>query len=264
VLIAWSAVNAASGQVAATPPAPPARQDTTQHDTTRFDSVLIVERTADRPGRERVVRALASRKIELRGEDLTAHEIARRFAIASGETVNFVVISKVEHEDLPTTSLDLPALPVLSAMGVVQRMTGLRFVYRSGLVQLKPADEVRELAVLRMYDVTAAVAPLRDRPGPKLSLATPGDEDPPEPADTDKTLSGFTIERLLEMIQNNVAPDSWETPGVTLSTLGGVLLVRQSEQNHRKIALFLIKLGVLTPSVDRRTSRVRSAERRRR
>ncbi len=212
------------------------------------DEIVLVERAADRAGRDRLLRSMSKLRVDLRGEDLPLEQVAKLFRAATNQKVNFAVMSKtVEAADRPKVTIDLRGHPMVPAIGVVSKLTDWKFVYRSGLVQIKPKDEVQELAVLRLYNVTAAVAPLRDRPGPKLSLRAPGEEEEvDEPEETDKTLSGFTIDKIQEFVQNQVDPDSWDRPGVTLSEWNGVLMIRQTERNHAKIAKLLVKLGVMS------------------
>lgn len=210
------------------------------------DEILLIERSADRAGRDRLVQTFRKLRMDLRGEDLTAAELAMRLRAATDAKVNFIVSSKKGAIELPTTTFDLRKHPMLSVMATVARATPLRFVYRAGLVQLKPSDEVRELTVLRMYDLTAATARLRDRPGPKLSLRVPDEEVPEaEPDDSGKTLSGFSIDRVQELLQAHVDAASWDRPGVAMHAWNGVLIVRQTERNHAEIRALLREFGVI-------------------
>jgi len=211
------------------------------------DEILLIERSQDRAGRDRAVRLFRQKRIDIRADGMPAAELAGLLRIAADDKLNFIVQTKGTVEpDWPALVVDLRRHPMLSAMAVVESATDLRFVYRDGLVLLKPKDEVKELRVLHIYDLRAAVAPLRDHPGPTLGLTPRGtDFVEPEPEDTGKTLSGWTLEQVQDLVRTHVDPDSWDAEGVSMAeSQQGALLIRQTEQNHRKIQDLLETLGV--------------------
>lgn len=224
--------------------------------TAQADEILRIERASDRAARDRVVKQLAKHRIDLRGEELSIRAVAKHLRAATDDKVNFVPMRKSTDTKWPTVTLDLKQRSLLQAMGVVSRMTKLRFVYRAGLIQIKPADEVIELAVLRMYDLSAAVIPVKNKPGPILGLRVPGeDREPEEPAETGDTLSGLTLDRIESLLQERVDPDSWDRPGVSIRSWNGVLMIRQTAQNHVRVEALLHRLGVITRPTPKKTNR---------
>lgn len=211
------------------------------------DEILLVERAIDRAGRDRLLRELRSKVMDLNAEDMTAKEFAIYMEIAADHKVNFIVMAReTAVEELPTISLSVSKLNLVSMMAIVARLTDLRFVYTSGVVLIKPKDEVREQRILRVYDLRAATAPLRDFPGPRLEIRTGRSEfEEFDEQDTGKTISGFNIDDIEQFVRQHVAPKSWDQEGISMSASRGVLLVRQSARNHAAIARFLITLGVI-------------------
>lgn len=220
------------------------------------EGVLVIERATDRAGRDRVAQLLRASPFRLQAEALPLGRLKRILTASTGDKVNFAVVTATPTDELPTVTIDLPPTTVWSGLSAIAATTGMRFVYRDGLVIIKPADEVREVRDLVVYNVRAAVAMIRDKPGPRLALRAPGEEEPfleePEP----KPISGFTIDRIEQLVTEHVDPDSWEVEGTTIRAWNGVLFIRQTPANHRRIRAFLATLGVMPAPVQVRPRRV--------
>jgi hypothetical protein len=211
------------------------------------DQVLLIEKSKDRARRDRIARLMQQRRMDVRAESMSAKELAKLLAIAMNDELNFAVFAKDPKDpEWPELGIDLRHATILNVLGVVQSATDLRFVYRDGIVLLKPKDEVNELKVLRVYRLGHAVAPLRDHPGPRLGLGGVESFDDVE-ADDSKTLSGFTLETLEDLVRRHVEPDSWDGDGVSISTMNRNLLIRQTERVHAKIGRMFHRLGIWSP-----------------
>ena len=163
--------------------------------------------------------------------------------------------AKVDKVTAPL-DLELKAATPWTVMAVVQQTTGLRFVWRSGVVFLVAKEEVRPLVTLVLYDLRALCAPLKSFPGPRLGLVPGGTEAefPPE-EDSGTTVSGFTAELIERLIKENVTPEAWATDTVSLTNQNGLFLVRHTPQGHREIARLLDQLGLVPLPVVRRGRR---------
>ena len=219
------------------------------------DDVLAVERAQDLRGRDAASALLRSIRTDWRLREITPKDLCRLLTIATGDKVAFLAAAK---GDAATVSLDLElksATP-LTVMAVVQHTTGLRFVWRSGVVFLVAKDEVRPLVLLVLYDLRAQCAPLKSFPGPRLGLVPGGTEAvfPPE-EDSGTTVSGLTAELIERLIKENVTPEVWATDTVSLTNQNGLFLVRHTPQGHREIARLLDQLGLVPLPVVRRGRR---------
>ncbi len=211
------------------------------------DDVLAVERREDVRGRDASIALLRSIRVDWRMREITPKEFCRQLSAATGDKVTFLFAAKGEAAATPSFDLELRTATPLAAMAVVQHMTGLRFVWRSGVVFLVGKDEVRPSTYLRLYDLRPQCAPLKSFPGPKLGLLTPEGTDvvfPPE-EDSGTTVSGFTAELVERLIKENVTPEAWATDAVSLMNQNGLLLVRHTPQGHREIAHLLDELGLV-------------------
>jgi len=213
------------------------------------DDVLAVERKSDLRGHARLVKALHSRRVTFTAAEMSARELCRYLTASVGGSTTFHC--RTSHsDDAPKLDLELRSVPLWSLMSIAQMETGLRFVYRFGVVFLVPEDDIQPWTHLEIYDLRGMVATLRHFPGPELGLGIDRDERPlfPEPIETEQTVSGFTADGIEELLRTAVRPESWERDGVKLINQNGLFLIRQSPQVHDEIELLLARVGLKSPS----------------
>ncbi|HEX5051983.1 MAG TPA: hypothetical protein VFZ65_09440 [Planctomycetota bacterium] len=212
------------------------------------DDVLAVERRGDVRAHAAAVRLLKNTRARLRVEDVAPDELCGLLAHATGDKLSFVCCKRDEVAAARVT-LQLGQSSLWTVLAATQLQTGLRFVFRSGVVFLTTADDVKPLAYLQVYDLRSYCAPLRSFPGPDLRLRQPGDDRPlfPEEVDSGETVSGFTADGIEALLRETVRPESWASPDVSLSNHGGLFLVRQTPAAHREIENLLAQLGLWTP-----------------
>ncbi|MFN3244182.1 MAG: hypothetical protein ACE37K_21935 [Planctomycetota bacterium] len=213
------------------------------------DDVLAVERKSDLAGHARLVQALHRNRVSVTATELGARELCRFLSASLADATTFHC--RASHaDDAPKLDLELRGTSLWSLMSIAQMETGLRFVYRFGVVFLVPEDDVRPWTHLEVYDLRGMVATLRQFPGPELGLGIDRGERPlfPEPIETEQTISGFTADGIEELLRTSVRPDTWERDGVKLINQNGLFLIRQSPQVHDEIELLLFRVGLKSPS----------------
>ena len=208
------------------------------------DTLLVVERGADRAGRDRLYALLHKTRVDVALEEATPQDLAKFLAVATNNATNFVVRTK---DGIEPITIELERARLTTVMDFARRHTDLRFVFKKGLVALEHTDKVREFTSLRRYDVRAATTPIPSYPGPKLGLTPPDAEVEvtEDEVDENNTASGLTPEKLVDVIRTQVDPDSWDGEGVSVTHLRGVLWVRQTDSGHRKTEKLLRSLGVI-------------------
>ena len=218
------------------------------------DDILMVERAQDVRGRDVASALLRSIHTDWQLRAITPKDLCRLLTSATGDKVAFLAAAK--GDAATSLDLELKSATPLTVMAVVQHSTGLRFVWRSGVVFLVPKDEVHPLVMLVLYDLRALCAPLKSFPGPRLGLVPGGTEAvfPPE-EDSGTTVSGFTAELIERLIKENVTPEAWATDTISLTNHNGLFLVRHTPQGHREIARLLDQLGLVPLPIGRRARR---------
>ena len=212
------------------------------------DDVLTVERQGDLRAYAAAARLLKKTRMPLVAEEMSAKQLCRVLTAATGDELTFVCSNKVA-DAAPKLTVSLTSASLWSILSIAQVETGLSFVFRFGVVFVVPADEVKPLTHLRMYDLRGHFMPLKSFPGPELTLSLSGDERPlfPEEIVTDQTVSGFTAEGVESLLVENVRPESWAREGAGITNLDGLFLIRQTPQVHREIEAMLVRVGLVAP-----------------
>ena len=114
------------------------------------DTLLVVERGADRAGRDRLYALLHKTRVDVALEEATPQDLAKFLAAATNNATNFVVRAK---DGIEPITIELERARLTTVMDFARRHTDLRFVFKKGLVALEHTDKVREFTSLRRYDV---------------------------------------------------------------------------------------------------------------
>lgn len=217
---------------------------------TAQDEVLAVEKREDQKGRDAVMRLLKATRTNFVAEAMTPKDCCRALSTLAGDKVNFLFAAKGEAAAAPAFDVLLKSASLWSVMSAVQQLTGLRFVYRDGVVFLLGKDQLRPLTYLQVYDLRGQVTPLRSFPGPKLGLlgAEEGDQVlyPPE-EESGTTVSGYTAEGIEEIIKTTVTPELWGGDSISLSNTNGLLLIRHTAAGQQQIRELFYELGLMSP-----------------
>ncbi len=160
--------------------------------------------------------------------------------------VTFLVTTPVKEMDPDQTTLtdfSLPPTSVSQALDVIGNLTNVKWKVENGIVQLVTEENAGGRIYLVQYDVRDIVQGVPDRPGVELKLRAPGDEDEfaleedEEPAPT-----VVDADKLMDIIQVNIEPDSWDVNGTSINPQRGVLLVRHNRLVHEQIESLLADL----------------------
>jgi len=95
--------------------------------------------------------------------------------------------------------------------------------------------------VLRIYSIGELTAAIRNFPGPDLNLRPSGAEFEEE-EETEVENPWADPDKVIEMIKEFVASDTWEDEGVSVWADSRKLVVRQYPEVQRKISRFLALL----------------------
>jgi len=210
--------------------------------------VLLVERKEDKRGRNAVYQRLRAVTTDFHVEDRSLTDVASWLTLMSGDGLNFLYLGPDRGTATePKISLELDRKRLTQIMGIISDVTDLVFVYRNGVVMIKAEEDVREETELKVYDLRAATAPLKSFVGPSIGAIHPSGyepDDPDEPEFESGTISGFTVDDIEQVVRDNVSLGNWDAEGVSLSAMGGLLIVRQTERGHAQVRSTLRAIGV--------------------
>jgi len=169
------------------------------------------------------------------GLPLVVHPAAESAVLDAGTVFDF----HLEHPISAANALDL----VVKSSG-----TDLAWVIRHDAVIVTTKARARGQAVLRMYDIQTVVMGRTDFIGPRIDrlrlLDELEDDDGGGPFGTEgERYVGTTGDDVVTLVQDNVAPGTWDSDGVSIQAENGFLFVVHSAAVHAKVRKFLRQLG---------------------
>ncbi len=191
--------------------------------------------------------AEAARRLDRIRVDVEFHEASFQRVvehIGGVATFNVIIAPALQADGLEGVSpitLKLKQVTLKQVTELVAKITGTSLKLRNRILQFTTKKDARGKPVLRIYSVAVLTAPIRNFPGPDLNLRPSGSEFEPE----ESTLVENSFEdpeRIVEMIRELVAEDTWEDDDVSIAVMNGKLIVRQYRGVHRKIARLLAVL----------------------
>ena len=199
---------------------------------------------------ERILRVLYTQRVSVDFNEVPFEEAIGFLRKVS--KLNIVIDPKVYQETPKETmrvTLKLDNLPLITIFKVILRFWELRMVYKYGVLFITTKKEVQKKLVLRIYDVRDLIMPIRDFPGPDISLRNPEDTGPRIDYEFEEEREDSRIaspEELVNLIRQNIGGRTWEeVPGTSIEMRGGLLIVVQSREVHREIMIFLSQLRSL-------------------
>ena len=137
-------------------------------------------------------------------------------------------------------------IPAGSALELIVELAGddVGWTVRDGIVLVTTAEKARGATVLASYDVRALTFGVTDFIAPRIDrLSVSGDDNEERFARAGETHRGIDTERVVQLIEDHVAPGTWDDEGTSLDAENGVLFVRHSPEVQREVRRFLRRLG---------------------
>ncbi len=149
--------------------------------------------------------------------------------------VNIVLDPQVVAAGPPPVTLRVEAMKLRYVIEFIMKLTGLNYTLRDEALFISNADGLRGDVFMKLYDIRDLTHAMSSFPGPDLSIPESGGVGsrllPPVEPTTAPELNEF-----IEIIQNVVAPNSWQNDGVAIEEYNGSMVVTQSADVHTLIA----------------------------
>jgi hypothetical protein len=192
--------------------------------------VWAAEDDDDNPAKEDLIAEALDHRVTVDVNGAALADILGYFAdlLPADQKISIVIDRrKIEEEGIDLgrpVSLKVNDIRLRSALNLILTDAGLDWTVRDEVLLITTKDEAAANTVTRVYDVDELVV---------------------QKGDDDRTPH---FDELIELIQNEVAPDSWADaggPGAVhpFSVNGGRLVVRQTPQAHYAIAKLLEELS---------------------
>ena len=142
------------------------------------------------------------------------------------------------------SSLKVKDIPAANALNLLLGLSGLDYTIQNGVVLITSKDAVERKSYTRAYDIRDLLFEIKDFPGPDISLAEAGGDGAGIGAifEDSNDSSGQDITQpdvIIEIVQENVAPYSWDKDDIGMRFVGGHLIVRQTYEVHLEVERML-------------------------
>ena len=135
---------------------------------------------------------------------------------------------------------------VRSVLNLVFEFAGdeVDWTVRHGVVYATTFADAREL-VLRRYDLRGATAGVvSSSPPPIGQLGVSGWEPEEEFNTRERVETGLSADTIVDLVRDNVDPESWDLDGASLRLVGGILFVRNTEEVQARVQKLLAQFGI--------------------
>jgi len=172
--------------------------------------------------------------------DNSVEEIADN--LAAYTNVNFVISRAVREdvdEDVKQIRLEVKnEMPVARVLDIMEDLMGgeVKFVIRYGAVMVVTAEEAQTDTLTLQYEVRDIVRPLKDFVLPETNLSPSGGIDYEEEELPESEAAILTEDELIETIQENIDPDSWDGDTRSATIENGTLIIHHTREVHQQIA----------------------------
>ncbi len=128
------------------------------------------------------------------------------------------------------------------ALALVLDLNRLDAAYRDGVLLVTRKEDARHETFSRSYDIRDLLFVIRDFPGPDISLTQGSGSDclgvlisEVDGPEDDLTQPDVVV----ELVQENVAPGTWDQEGRSIACRSGHLVVRQTAEVHEEVERML-------------------------
>jgi len=193
---------------------------------------------------QKIRNTLKSKPISLDFMDTPLAAVVNFLKEVSG--VNMIVSPKVyeeKSEDELMVQLKVDEIPLEEALNLILNLKGLAYTIENGVLLITTEEGALGAAELRVYDVRDLMVKLDDFPGVDIKLRSGAEDAMPPMMDMDEsTEEPITGDVLVNLIRENIAIESWDTPPNQINFRQGNLIIRNQPGVHARILELLDNL----------------------
>ncbi|MDP7032903.1 MAG: hypothetical protein QF752_00270 [Planctomycetota bacterium] len=201
--------------------------------------------TPDPPAKIELVQKLHTLKISLDFQDIPIEE-AIAF-IAELTDTNLVldpkIFLKIPRERL-RVHLVVRDLPAWDALSLLLNIHGLQASFRRGVLFISTPTRILGKPKVVVYDIRDLLLSIRDFPGPQIRLKDASQDNPTGPlfGEPEESSSPDSPGDIVDLVKMHTGGSTWENRRISISSLGGHLIVVQYASVHKEIQALLQKL----------------------
>jgi len=192
---------------------------------------------------------LKQQKVSLDFEEASLSEVIEFIRIISG--INIVIDPAVfedrTEEELQIT-LNVKDLALENALQLILDLKDLKRSFKHSVMMISSPESEKKEFFFKVYDVHDLMFVLEDFPGPEISLDQDQETGPSITLgyDEDQGNNPFSdADTVLDLIQTNVDPESWDEEKASISLSNGLLIVTNTREVQIKVRKFLDELRAM-------------------
>lgn len=166
--------------------------------------------------------------------------------IAKKADVAILVDTKTVDEKAVTVTIELSNVTALNALDLTLKLKGLVRQFTSGVIWVTTDAAAKAAPVVStiVYDVRDITNVIQNFEAPEVKLKEDTDEAGAriKIADPDPKEKVTDIDELMDLIQEQIEPDSWGENGIAITKLGGTLVIACTADMHKRIRAMLDQL----------------------
>ncbi|MHC5080808.1 MAG: hypothetical protein ACYTHN_17505 [Planctomycetota bacterium] len=159
--------------------------------------------------------------------------------------INMIIDPKVfdeKSEDELVIQLKVDEIPLQEALNLVLNLKGLAYSVENGVLIITTQEGAQGAAELRVYDIRDLMVKLDDFPGVDIRLRSGAEEAMPPMTGDESTEEPITGDTIVNLIRENISPDTWDTPPNQINFRQGNLIVRNQPRVHELVLTLLDNL----------------------
>src|SRR5262249_14367354 len=155
--------------------------------------------------------------------------------------VTKAVLDKLSEEER-TITFTVAKLRLINVLDLVTGIRGLTWKIEDGVVKITTPEDARSKVELQMLDVRDLITPVGDFPGEEITLkGSQAIEVTEEAAAGAEVTAAIQADKLIQLIQENIAPGQWEAPAA-IENKEGTLVIRQNREVLAQVQRLLADL----------------------
>ena len=186
---------------------------------------------------EAIFQKLATTPVAANFEQASLEEVVEYFKATTG--VNFLISQTIiESGEEPLFDLVTPPKPAfeqLELLLVDLALPPLKYKIDNGVVWILSEEDPSGEYILDVYDIRDLAKIIQNFPARDFNLTPSKAVEEYEEPDPQENPDIIAADTLIDLVQANIEPSSWENAENTIAAIGSFLVVRQSKRVHEKI-----------------------------
>ncbi len=184
------------------------------------------------------IQSKLDQKVSMNFEDTDMVEVVK--FLQDITDVNIILDNAIIAEgDVPPIRLQVDGMELRNALDFIMQLSGLQYVIKNEAIFISSEEGVVGSSIMKIYDIADLMNPLTPFAGPKLTVPTPG-EDNPMIDGAVEAAEPPEVDFFIELIQRVIESESWEeNDEFSIDEHNNKMVVNHTANVHKQIDALL-------------------------